>query len=160
MTRELRFGMDIDFRGMEELVAGLGAAPELLYGAEYAALTDSLLLLEAEIKDRTPRDTGRLQAAWRSDSSHEVWMGGFGEELTGHVSNPLPYAGWIERGDPDTIYPVRAKALHFWYQGVELYRQSVKSPKAHMASEGLEASRFQIVEIFKTYLRAALDLVK
>ncbi len=157
-----------DIDGLDELIGGLTEAPLLLHGAERAAMEDSVLFLESEIKDRTPVVTGRLRSSWES-SVHNT-IGGFGiiPEFVGTVGSSVKndrgygYSPIVEGGRG----PVFARAggfLRFRIKGVGpwIFRRSV-GPAAgvHMAEEGLEESKDTILAIFKRYLQAAIDAIK
>src|SRR5579859_1818972 len=53
----------IEVRGVPEAIARLDAAEEAIRGALTEAITQETLLVEAEVKDRTPRVTGQLQSS-------------------------------------------------------------------------------------------------
>jgi HK97 gp10 family phage protein len=88
--------------GLDELQAGLAAGQDTLRDEARKAMTTGLLLLEAEIKKRAPRDTGRLQG-----SVHHT-ITGSGANLTGRVGPSVAYALFVEKGTRAHYPPIAA----------------------------------------------------
>ena len=149
MTVEFRVNVD----GIDRLIAGLAAAPAALDEAERQAMSRSVFVLEAAVKGRTPRVTGRLF----SSIAGEVRMAPL---LQGRVSTSVSYGPFVEEGRG----PIIAKPGHFLrfrIGGLVIFRRSV-GPAAgrHMFREGLAASRDQIKEIFRDSIKRAVALIK
>jgi hypothetical protein len=97
--------LDIKIEGLEELVKKLDSN-HLLAQPLRDAFSKSVLLLESEVKRRTPVDMGRL----RSSITHEVDSRPV--PLFGRVGTKVEYAQYVEFGTKAHWPPV--SALEVW----------------------------------------------
>ena len=129
----------------------MAAAPELFNAERIAAMRDTALIAEAEIKRLTPRKTGRLFAAWHSDVSPD------GSQA--RISDAVSYASVVEFGSAaHDIAPNRAKALS-WPGAAHPVRR-VRHPGTtgqHMGERGVEAAKPMIVNRFQKAIQNLLQ---
>jgi len=92
----------IKVTGAKELNAALASAPKTLEDETHRAMSTGLLLLEADMKRATPRDTGRLQG-----SIHHT-ITGSGASLTGKVGSSQAYGVFVEKGARAHFPPIAA----------------------------------------------------
>lgn len=160
----------VDLSGFEDLIARLEIFPLALNLAERAAMDDSVLFLEAEVKDRTPVVTGRLRSSW--DHSVETVTPsslsfGVATKIQGRVKTNVGYSSIVEVGRGPVVAKHQTPSgglgyLKFRIKGVGpwIYRHSVGPAKGvHMAEEGLNASLPTIILIFRNYIGTAARLL-
>lgn len=77
--------------------------------------------------------------------------------LSGEVTDDRFYAYWLEYGnDPGggRIYPVHAKALHFFINGEEIFAKSVKAHGPyHFVENGRNIAESMLEDIFNSNLQ-------
>ena len=132
--------LSAEIDGVDRVIAGLRAAPEIIDAANAEAMTKSVFFVEAAVKARTPRITGRLFSSIN---------GRLVDPSQGRISTNVHYAKWVEGGRG----PVVAKPGHFLkfkQNGETIYRRSV-GPAAgrFMFREGLLASMGAIKAFFQ-----------
>lgn len=149
MSVTLRLSVD----GLDKTINRLGEAAALIEVNNLAAMTDAVLFLEATVKDRTPRVTGRLFSSIQGevfDSSH------------GRVGTNVHYAPFVEVGRGPIVAEHLTRRGHpgflrFRSRGRWIFRRSV-GPAAgrRMFLEGLADSAEAIKERFRQSVREAL----
>ena len=132
---------------LPRFIAAMERAPEEVKIETGVALTRSTLIVEAEIKARTPRVTSRLFGAWTSRV--DVTAG------IGIVGNTTVYAPIVEYGSrPHEIRPKNKKALYFNGRFAKVVHHPGTTGQ-HPAHRGLQGSTFRIT----TEFRAAVERV-
>lgn len=163
MTISLTFDID----GADRLIAGLAVAPAVLEAAKADAMTKSVFLLEAAVKGRTPRVTGRLFSSIHGEVN-------IGPALQGRVSTSVHYAPWVEGGrGPVTAQHMsgtevgvmtgraRPGVLRFRIGPTTLFRRSVGPALGrYMFREGLAATKPAILDIFRDAMRRVADAIR
>ena len=149
MTAELTYDID----GADRVLVGLEVAPAVLEAAKVEAMGKSVFLLEAAVKARTPRVTGRLFSSINGAVQ-------IGPALQGRVSTSVRYAPWVEGGrGPVTVRT--AKALRFRIDGRTIFRRVVgPAVGRYMFREGLAASKPAIFQIFRDAMRKVADAIR
>lgn len=138
--------------GIDRLRELMAAAPEMVTAAQSTALTMSALAVEAEVKRRTPRKTGRLQAAW----SPEVISAGI--DATARVHNPVSYGPYVEEGTGPHVITPRDKMALSW-PGAAHPVKSVNHPGTrgrHMARDASVAATPAVGRIFEEAIKGVL----
>ena len=139
-----------DVDGLDRLIGNLRAAPGVLEAASAEAMQKSVFLVEAAVKARTPRVTGRLFSSIN---------GRLVTPTEGSIKTNVNYARYVESGrGPITAKP--GKTLRFKYNGRTIYRKSV-GPAAgrFMFREGLAASMEGIKAFFHEAARRVTEAV-
>ncbi len=134
--------MRIELRGLEELRKKLN--PNVLLGKPLReAMLKSVLFLEAEVKSRTPVDTGRL----RGSITHSIAPDPI--PLWAKVGTNVEYAPFVEEGTRPHWPPIEAikpwarrHRLSPWAVAVAIARRGTKG--AHMFRRAFEAAEGQI----------------
>ena len=160
--------------GLDELLAGLDALPAQMAAENERAMNEAALLAEAEIKNLTPRKTGRLFSGW---GAHVT---GSGFEEVGIIDNNVSYGPFVEddTGPHDIVAHGNALMIPVAKSGgfgggrlsgaarsgqqVAFYAQ-VRHPGTrgkHMAAEGLKNAEPGILRIFQLAMQRVLDTVK
>lgn len=140
--------LDIRVVGADRLAKGLSSAPATIASETRAAMTKSLLLLEATQRRTVAQDTRRLMGS----INHKIY--GSGANITGHVGPAARYGYWVEygrkRGNPP---PVAAVAGWAKRHGVNPYvlaraigRKGTK--KQPFVAPSLKTNRAKINSIF------------
>lgn len=145
--------LSLEVDGVDRVLAGLKAAPGIIEAADREAMGKSVFVVEAAVKSRTPRVTGRL---FSSINGRTSTIGG----LHGSVRTNVHYARYVESGRG----PVEAKPggfLRFRIGGRWVYRKRV-GPAAgrFMFREGLAASAGQVKDIFRDAAKRAAELIQ
>ena len=149
MTVELTYDID----GADRVLAALEVAPAVLEAAKTEAMTKSVFVLEAAVKARTPRVTGRLFS-----SIHGAVQ--IGPALQGRVATSVHYAPWVE-GGRGPVFAKPGKRLRFRIGGQTLFRRAVGPALGrYMFREGLAASKPAIFQIFRDAMRKVADAIR
>lgn len=107
MAESLRqLNVTLDTSAAQAYARALQQAPALLEEELSASLTEATMLLEAEVKDRTPV---AVTSALRGSIASEVR--GEGADLSGVVFSPLSYAAPVELGTRPHWAPLEPLAL-------------------------------------------------
>jgi HK97 gp10 family phage protein len=97
---------EVDVTGVDRLILGLRAAPEVLRAEHLKATSLATLTVEAAAKNDAPVKTGRLRSSIHSDV-RETATG-----TEGHVGTSVTYASVVEFGSAaHDITPVSSRAL-------------------------------------------------
>jgi HK97 gp10 family phage protein len=91
----------VETLGLDRLLGGLAAAPEVLRLEELKAITQATFAVEAAAKNEAPVRTGRLRSSIHSDV-HETATG-----AEGRVGTTVSYATTVELGTKSE-YPITA----------------------------------------------------
>ena len=95
--------LQLTVNGADRLRRGLSNAPDSVASETRSAMTQSLVLLEADQRRNVAQDTRRLMGS----ISHRIEGGG--ANITGHVGPSARYAYWVEHGRrPGKQPPVQA----------------------------------------------------
>jgi len=175
-------GYEIQVIGLDRLLVGLNGAGSRLIAETNAATEKATEVLEAEVKELTPRQTGHLFASIQGS------VRDFGEFSEGRVGTALDYAMDVEFDTkPHVIEPRTARALMIPIapsagrggagsifggatktgrprsgQQVVFFR-SVKHPGTkgqHMFRDGAERARPAIRDLFRAAVQRTLRAVK
>lgn len=161
-------------RGMDELLASLEVAPELMVAENEKAMGEAAFLAEAEIKNLTPRKTRRLFSGW---GAH---VNGFGMNTVAVVGNSVSYGPFVEEDTNAHDIVAHGNALMIpvagggGFGGGKLsggaragqqvaFFKKVRHPGTkgqHMAARGLENAKAGILEIFNLAIQRVLATIK
>jgi hypothetical protein len=101
------------------------------------------------------RDTGEFKNTLK-EKTHFVMSG----QYVGEVMDDRSYAGYLEYGnDPGggRIYPINAKALHFFVNGEEVFAKSVRAHGPyHFIENGRDAAENELTNIFAKHIQNLL----
>lgn len=143
----------IEIPGLPRLEAGLAAEPRVQEAETARVMQRSVLIVEREVKHRTPVRTRRLFSAWTPEVI---------SLSSGRVFNTVKYGPYVEHGTgPHLIRPVNAQALS--WPGAQHPVRVVHHPGTrgrHMAEEGARAAEPLVQEQFKLAADRALETVK
>jgi len=95
-------------------------APEIANQEFEAAITEALMLLEGEVKDRTPIGVSGGAGGLRGSITHA--LGGSKVNMQGKVFSPLPHAASVELGTKPHFPPV-AKLVDWAEQKFNISRE-------------------------------------
>jgi hypothetical protein len=160
-------------RGLDELMIGLEAMPAIEAAENERAMQQATLLVEAEIKDLTPRKTGRLFSGW---SGH---VAGTGFESVGIVDNNVSYGPFVEEDVRPHDIVANGNALMIPMTGAGFgggklsggaragqqvaFFKRVRHPGSrgkHMARQGLENATPGILQLFQMAMQRVLSMGK
>lgn len=138
--------LKIDVQGLRELERKLGQLSVIK--AIRAAMGRATALLEKEVAQRTPVDTGRL----RSSIGSEVT--GLGSNLVGSVGSNVVYAPYVEHGTRAHWPPIAAMATWARRHGMTAYLAArsiaLRGTKGvHMFRDAAEANREKVQRFFE-----------
>lgn len=100
--------LDVRIAGLEQLQAGVAAAPATLATEVRTAMTAGSLLIEGAARSLAPKDSGRLGGS----ITHVI--GGGGADLTARIGPSVAYGIVIERGRRPGAAPPPVAALRPW----------------------------------------------
>lgn len=117
----------------------------MIFKIDISKLTSRLQLIEKGLQQAvsqglqevTQQGANIAQAATKGDLANST-MAYKNSALQQGIKADKPYASWVEYGNGppgSRIYPIHAKALHFYVNGTEVFAKSVQAsaPKPFMA---------------------------
>lgn len=100
--------IDVRIEGLEQLQAGVSAAPATLATATRTAMTAGSLLIEGAARTLAPKDTDRLAGS----ITHSITGGG--ANLTSKIGPSVAYGLYVEKGRRPGKPPPPISAIRRW----------------------------------------------